>query len=829
MGIPRAPLLLALLWALCAHSPLAARTKLVVWGLPSGEWTRGRDAAIAEFTRRHPGIEVVSLSMGAGSMNPQKLMTSIVGGVPPDLVHQDRFTIGDWASRDAFRALDDLIAADTGPDAIRAEDYYPACWEEAVYEGSVYAIPFNTDCRALYYNRDLFRRAGLDPGRPPRTWDELFDYAVKLTEYNEDGSFKTIGFIPNYGNSWLYLYSWQNGGEFMSPDGRTCTLANEATTGSLEFMVRCYDALKGADRIGAFTSTFQPNELDPFIVGKVAMKIDGNWVLDRMARFGPTVDFGVVAAPVPEERLEGAGRFAGRPTFITWSGGFSFAIPEGSKHVREAWLFIKWMNSLEGQRVMHEGQKQYNAGKGRLYVPSMSANQTVNEVIFREFAPTEPKYRDGLRTFLGLMPVSRYRPVTFVGQKLWDEHVRAFDMAIHHKAAPDEALLAGQESVQAELDKIFTREQYPPLHWRAVVATLSGLALVGVLAVVMLWRRHARVGRLQRSEVLAGYLFASPWAIGFLLFAVGPIVASLVFSFCSYDVLHQARSVGLGNYRELLGLHDLQVHWMSGLGDVEHWWHYLQPGRYFTITATANDPIIWKSIYNVLYLSIFGIGLGLVVSLSLALLLNTDVRGMSWYRTACYLPTITPVVAAALLWPWLLNPEIGLVNLIWRATLGAWLDIPAPAWLAGELTSKPSYVIVGLWGAGGAMILWLAGLQGIPQQLYEAAQIDGAGWWARFRHVTLPMLTPYIFFNLIMGTIGSLQRFTDVYIMSGPLGGPVDSTMVPVLYLFNNAFQYFRMGYASAWAWILFLIILTLALIQLKLAPRWVYYEGQRK
>jgi multiple sugar transport system permease protein len=807
----------------------AVRTKLVVWGLPSGEWTRGRDAAIAEFMRRHADIEVVSLSMGAGGMNPQKLMTSIVGGVPPDLVHQDRFTIGDWAARDAFRALDDLIAADTGPDAIRPEDYYPACWEEAVYQGRVYAIPFNTDCRALYYNKELFRRAGLDPRRPPRTWDELFDHAVALTEYNADGSFKTIGFIPNYGNSWLYLYSWQNGGEFMSPEGRTCTLRNEASTGALEFMVRCYDALQGADRIGAFTSTFQPNELDPFLVGKVAMKIDGNWCLDNIARFGPTVDFGVVPAPVPGERLEGMGRFAGQPPFITWSGGFSFAMPKGCKRVREAWLFIKWMNSLEGQRVMHEGQQRYNASKGRLYVPNMSANQRVNEVIFREFAPAEPKYRDALRTFLGLMPVSRFRPVTFVGQKLWDEHVRAFDMAIHHKATPDEALLAGQQAVQQELDKVFNRAQHPLLNWRAVLATIAAIVLLAAVAVAIVWRRCARVGRLQRNEVVAGYVFASPWAIGFLLFALGPIVASLVFSFCSYDVLHPARSVGLGNYRELLGLHDLQVHWMSGPDHVEHWWQYLQPARYFRVTATANDPIIWKSIYNVLYLSVFGISLGLVASLSLALLLNTNVRGMSWYRTACYLPTITPAVAAALLWPWLLNPEIGLVNLVWRSTVGAWLDIPAPAWLAGELTSKPSYIIVGLWGAGGAMILWLAGLQGIPQQLYEAAEIDGAGWWQRFRHVTIPMLTPYIFFNLIMGTIGSLQRFTDVYIMSGPLGGPVDSTMVPVLYLFNNAFQYFRMGYASAWAWILFLIILTLALIQLKLAPLWVYYEAQRR
>src|SRR5439155_412072 len=200
--------------------------------------------------------------------------------------------------------------------------------------------------------------------------------------------------------------------------------------------------------------------------------------------------------------------------------------------------------------------------------------------------------------------------------------------------------------------------------------------------------------------------------------------------------------------------------------------------------------------------------------------------GMHLYRTIYYLPSITPVLAIAMLWPWILNPDSGVVNMAWRATLGHWFGLPAPTWLAGEEWSKPAFLVMGIWGAGSGMILWLAGLQGIPQHLYEAADLDGASAWQRFRNVTLPMLTPYIFFNLIMGTIAALQRFTDVYLMSSPNGGPVDSTMVPVLYLFNNAFQYFKMGYASAWAWVLFVIILSLTLVQLRGARRWVHYEG---
>jgi len=264
------------------------------------------------------------------------------------------------------------------------------------------------------------------------------------------------------------------------------------------------------------------------------------------------------------------------------------------------------------------------------------------------------------------------------------------------------------------------------------------------------------------------------------------------------------------------------------LRGAHHWWDWLQTTRYIGVTATTSDPIVWRAIYNAGYLAIFGIPLNLAVGLALAMLLNARVRGMHFYRTVYYLPAITPVLAVAMIWPWILNPDSGVVNSVWRATLGHWFALPAPSWLAGEQWSKPAYLVMGLWGAGGAMILWLAGLQGIPQHLYEAADLDGAGPWHRLRHVTLPMLTPYLFFNLIMGTIASIQRFTEVYLISSPTGGPVDSTMVPVLYLFNNAFQYFKMGYASAWAWVLFLAILSLTLLQLRGAKRWVHYEGER-
>jgi len=807
--------LLVLFVAGCADERVPPGTiKLVVWGLQYGEESKGLEARVRAFEQRHPRIKVSILSMGAGGMNPQKLMTAIVGRVPPDVIHQDRFTIGDWASRETFRPLDGFLLRDLAandPYAVRPEDYYTPCWAEANYKGRVYAILSGTDDRALYYNRALFREAGLDPDRPPRTWDELKDYAQKLTKLAPDGSFQRIGFIPNYGNSWLYLYSWQNGGEFMSPDGRTCTMNNPYSVEALQFMVDIYDLLGGVTKVEAFSSGFQTQELDPFLTGKVAMKIDGNWVLNNIARFGPDLDFGVAPGPVPRERLEQTlggkpGRFHGEPPFITWSGGFSYAIPRGAEHPEEAWEFIKWMTSVEAALIDARAQRAYNLSKGRPYVPNISANIRVNEAIFREFAPQAEKFRTPLRLFIDMMPNAKFRPVTFVGQRLWDEHRRAFERATHHKETgltPQQAMDEGTRVVQTELEKVFRRTDFPLLDPRIPVGI--GVAVITAVLALGVWRvrRVLRMGQISRREAMAGYLFASPWLFGFLALTAGPILTSLFLSFCDYDVLHSPRYVGANNYAELFGV-----------------------DRYYLTT----------SLYNVAYLALLGIPLGICTGLSIALLLNAKVGGMSGYRTCFYLPSIVPVVASAVLWSWILNGDAnrGLLNAAWKATITPWFGVDPPGWFGAAEWAKPGLILQGLWGAGSGMILWLAGLQGIPQHLYEAADIDGAGWWSKFRHVTIPMLSPYIFFNLIMGTIAALQEFDRVYVLSGQGSGatsvgPVDSLLVPVMYLFNNAFKYFKMGYASALAWVLFVIILALTLAQWKIAPRWVHYEAEKK
>lgn len=296
-------------------------------------------------------------------------------------------------------------------------------------------------------------------------------------------------------------------------------------------------------------------------------------------------------------------------------------------------------------------------------------------------------------------------------------------------------------------------------------------------------KTHAR----SKGPNFWGYAFISPWLIGFLLFTAGPMLISFALSFCKYD-LYDLSFVGFKNYETLL-THD-------------------------------NGNLFWKSLGNTALYVLFSVPLGLTGSLLIALLLNQKVKGMPIFRTLFYLPSLVPAVASALVWQWVFHPDAGILN--YGLSL---FGIKGPQWLQDPKTALASLIVMSLWGVGGGrMIIFLAGLQGISDELYEAASLDGARGWAAFRHVTLPMLSPTIFFNFVLGIIGSFQVFTSAYVMTG--GGPDNATLMYVLYLFRNAFVYFKLGKASAMAWILFVILLVFTMIQFKNASKWVYYEG---
>jgi multiple sugar transport system permease protein len=305
---------------------------------------------------------------------------------------------------------------------------------------------------------------------------------------------------------------------------------------------------------------------------------------------------------------------------------------------------------------------------------------------------------------------------------------------------------------------------------------------------------------MERQHHLNGLLFTAPAIVGLVGLTLYPLAASLYYSFCTYSALKPPQWVGSGNY---------QLIWR----DLMH------------------KGLLYEAIGNTLYYSVIAVPLGIITAFGLALLLNQKVKGQTIFRTIFYVPSVVPVVASSVLWLWLLNPQHGLVNMMlqWSGlqTLIGGLGIKVPiGWLADPDWSKPALILMSVWGVGNSMVIFLAGLQGVPEELYEAAELDGAGGWQKTRHVTLPMVSPYFLFMFVMGLIGSFQYFTQAWVMTNGTGGPANSTMMYPMYLFQNAFQFFKMGYACAMAWLMFVVVVLATLAVFRSSGKYVYYSS---
>ncbi|MCC7449201.1 MAG: sugar ABC transporter permease [Anaerolineae bacterium] len=300
--------------------------------------------------------------------------------------------------------------------------------------------------------------------------------------------------------------------------------------------------------------------------------------------------------------------------------------------------------------------------------------------------------------------------------------------------------------------------------------------------------RLLKLSPMERREAITFYLCISPWLVGVTVFVVGPMIASLYLSFTDWDLFHAPVFSGLRNYQQM-----------------------------------ADDPLVWQSLKVTLTYTALYVPTELIGGLLLALLMNQRVRGIRFFRAVFYLPSVLSGVAYVIVWMWLLHPQAGLINTVLR-----WFGIEGPRWLLNPDTALIALWMMSFWGLGRTAVIYLAGLQGIPKELLEAAAIDGATRWQTFRGVTIPLISPTIFFNLVLSVIATFQTFTSAYVATGGTGSPLDSTLFFVMYLYRQAFVINNMGYASAMAWALFLIILVLTLLIVRSARRWVYYEGAK-
>lgn len=777
--------------------------RFVVWDGDEGQ--RVLRPVVREFEKLHPWIRV-KFEGAPYSNYHQKLLAQYAAGVAPDVVMMDPANFQRMAKRGAMLELNQFYNSPGFPKnadgtEIGIDDYYKEIVDAHSYKGKLYVLPRDIAPVAnIYYNKRLFDEAGIPYPDGTWTWDfkvrpELkekdFLWVVQqLSKKNAQGRPTQWGYVPAWPQVWVETMAFSTGAKYADdPESPRKILTN-----SPEWL-RAWEAFadqtlvkKWIPSTTEISSVMQTNTDNLFLSGKVAMYQNGIWVVPRFreALIPGSKEFfewDIALAPAYKD---------GTKAYPT--GGSGYSVVSSTPYPEDAWRLAAWMAGPPGMVGMAAAGQAQPAIKqialSDAWLPTKDSPKIMqypwNRIITHEavpyvkFAPTSDLWPE-----VGTLASSRVESV------------------LTGLAKPKDALSIGAERAQDRLDVLLKEQDLPPFKWEL------GLVLaVVLLAVLVAWIYYPERGRLktmssrQRKENRAGYWFVMPWILGMLIFTIGPMVLSLLMSVADWDIIRAARWRGVENYRE----------------------------------AFFVDPRFWISLRVTFVYSIFAVPLGLVGSLLLALLLNVKVRGIALYRACFYMPALASAVAGALIWRKIFQPEGGLLNwLIYGADgngnflgLATFLSQFNPAgqqtnWLGNEQTALPAMIIMSLWGIGGGMVILLAGLQGIPQFYYEAATVDGANLWTKFRNVTFPLLTPSLFFSLITGVIGSFQVFTQAFVLTS--GGPNDSTRFYMLHLYENAFLSLRMGYASALAWILFVVILIFTLAQLKL-NKYVYYEG---
>lgn len=737
---------------------------------------------VSRFEATHPGVHVSAERAPSGTPYVQKVLVEFAGGTPPDVLFVETNIFVTLANKGVLMPLDGFIRRDH---SFHLSDYYPEIVDRFTVDHKTYTIPRDiAPVACIYYNKQLFDAAGVpypsddwswsdDPARfqkPGFDPNKDFLSVCKRLTRTDPKTGRTTQFAVDVAYD-PFVYS--TGGNFTNSvkHPTRVTLQDPRTLHGIQFR---------ADLINKYRVMPSPTDYssmgvgaaDLFLTGRLAMYHSGIWNTPQF-RDIRSFDWDVAMFPKGPTGIRAFG-----------TGGSGYGIARGTKHPDAAWELVKYLAGPDGEAALARTGLAQPAIKrlaespvwldGRKPAHKIITTRAVPFIVFQPFTPVWPEI------------VTKMNP--------------ELDLVWNGKETAAAAMARVQPQAQAVLNDWLHPAKLSPFPWRAGIAAF--FALLGLIVAVVWWVSRSEWAALsshrRRKDAVSGYAFIGPWIFGFLVFTLGPIVASLLLAFCRWDLINPAMWAGGDNFSRIL----------------------------------TQDDLFKTSLWNTLYYTALSVPLGTAGSLAVALLLNVKVKGQAWFRTAYYLPAVTSAVAASVLWMWVFNPDFGLLNtaihgfhLDWLANLLGLVDPDKHKilWLGDERLAKPALILMGLWGIGGGIIIYLAGLQGIPGALYEAAEMDGAGMLSRFRNVTLPMLTPTIFFTLIMGVIGSFQVFTQAFVMTQ--GGPHNATLFYVLYLYQNAFQFLKMGYASALAWLLFGFILVATLVQFRFSG-WVYYES---
>ena len=748
----------------------------------SGEGGQEEDKIVEDslraFEAANPGVRVKRLNPGDAGSFYTKLQTMMAAGEAPDVFYVGYERVANFASLDLLRPIDDFVAREaaaraTGDAAaLDLDAFYPQTVDafrfdgRRVGHGTLYGIPKDFTTVGFYYNKDLFRRAGVPFPKSDWTWDDFIATARALAKLKTADGEQITGSEFVTWPVMVRTYLRTEGAEAIDDALEKVRIAEPNAVRALETLRAWrhdepHTLTSGKSKIATGASVF--------LGGKVGMAGPfGRWVVPSYrsipspANGGFEWDF----APLPRGSAE-----ANCVLTVSWS------MARDTRHPEESWKLIKWLTNAESQAA--------NARLG-LAIPTMKS--VAQGPAFLE-AALPPANNQG---YLDAIPEATV--IAWPADPTFEQILGS---------TMDQGLKTGDLTLaqaMSEFDaKWSTHVQFvpggtnpPPVAWRSFA--LGGLALLGAFAATLAYLLlRAPKGMNARREERAGFALVSPWAVGFLLFMAFPILLSLVLSMTNWKgigPLSGADWVGADNYAQLL----------------------------------ARDTRFHTAFKVTLSYALLAVPVGQLLALLAAVVMMQKVRGIAFFRAAWYLPSVLAGVGISILWRWIFDSEGGLLN-----HLLGWLGIAGPEWFGKDAAwaGPPAFAIMSFWLVGGSMMVYLAGLQQIPRELYEAAEIDGAGPVRRFFRVTLPMLSPVILFNLIMAVIGSFQVFTQAFVMTG--GEPGDLTRFYVLYLYNKAFELYDMGYASAMAWILLLIVLVLTGIILRTSARVVYYESLRK
>lgn len=685
-----------------------------------------------KFQKQNPDVEI-KLQQLSWDYGFDKIVLSIAANNAPDICELGTDWVPKFSSSGVLLDVTDQMAD--------IKDQY-LLWEAVTYNNRLYGAPWLAGTRVLFYNRDLFFKAGLDPDRPPTTWDELLYTAKKIRELGPDiygfGIFAAEPYAP-----WQEFlpFAWGNNGDVLSSDMTKCILNSAACVEAMEF----YSKLKPYSMIDR-----QPQVNMFFAKGNVGMQMSGFWNFTLIPRQNPSLNFGVALLPKPGPEKGFSAAFA---------GGEMFVVLKNSKHPKEAIKLIKFLleeeNALEIVKVQHNVVPTYKASINHPYYQTHPNERIFFQQMLTAVAP--PNHPSWV--------------------SIQEEITNAIEKVVVGTTAPKKAL----DEATVKIDKILMEQAGKERFSDKFVTIVICLALV-IFSVVIYLRKKIKgvkpVYKFSLARDKSTIVFLGPWLLTFLIFGIYPLIYSVIISLSRYNLLNsQMAFVGLRNFIEVF-----------------------------------RDAAFRSAVWQTIYFAVGTIPFTMVIALFCAVLINQKVPLKQIYQAGFFLPVATSVIVIATIFTYLYAPE-GFFNFILDQLH---IKHPDPTWLMNTKLALPAIMFMNVWASFGYyMVLFLAGLQTIPESLYEAAAIDGANEWQKFAKVTLPQLRPIILFAVVINTINTLQVFPEIFAMTQ--GGPLGSTTTIVYYLYDIGFHKFQMGTAAAVGYILFFMILGFSLLQMKI------------